>query len=100
MTIPHKIVANLTKYEKEHGITYVVFSRATIFSDIGIKDGITLNRLCTIIKKQNKMDERKEEEKRLKALAKKSIERFKIRNKKTKIIDFKRLEKKRTKNIY
>ena len=51
MTILYNIVANLIKYEKEHGITYVVFSRATIFSDIGIKDGITLNRLCNIIKK-------------------------------------------------
>ena len=60
MTIPHKIVANLTKYEKEYGITYILFSRATIFSNISIKNGITLNRLCTIIKKQNKIDERKE----------------------------------------
>ena len=51
MTIPYKIVANLIKYEKEHIITYFVFSRATIFSNISIKDSITLNRLYTIIKK-------------------------------------------------
>eukprot|EP00978_Attheya_sp_CCMP212_P015416 scaffold39815_cov35-Attheya_sp.AAC.1 len=35
-----KVALNLSDHEKEHGLTYVAFSRATRFSDIGLKDDI------------------------------------------------------------
>ena len=65
MTIKSKIVVTLTDREKEHGLTYVALSRVTRFTDIGIYDGITKQRLCSAIKKQSKMRKRIEEEDRL-----------------------------------
>ena len=49
MTIHEKIVTSLTKQEVEYSLTYVMFSRVHKFLDIGLKDSITLNRLCTAI---------------------------------------------------
>jgi ATP-dependent exoDNAse (exonuclease V) alpha subunit len=50
-----KVVLNLGEHEKEHGLSYVAFSRATRFSDIGLKDGITETRLINKIRNQKKM---------------------------------------------
>ena len=46
-----KVVLNLGEHEKEHGLSYVAFSCATRFSDIGLKDGIT--ETCLILKIRN-----------------------------------------------
>ena len=43
-TIRTKIVLHLGKDEKEHGLTYTAFSRATPFSDVGIFDGFEASR--------------------------------------------------------
>jgi ATP-dependent exoDNAse (exonuclease V) alpha subunit len=40
-TFTEKVVLNVSDHEREHGLTYVAFSRATRFSNIGLKDGIT-----------------------------------------------------------
>ena len=63
MTIPGKMVANLTNKEAEHGLTYTMFSRVCKFSDISLKDSIALHYLCHIIRKQLKMKKHIEEEK-------------------------------------
>jgi hypothetical protein len=49
---------NLSDHEKEHGLTYVLVSCATILSNIGLKDGITDMCLGDIIWKQGKMPEK------------------------------------------
>ena len=76
MTIPGKMVANLTNKEAEHGLTHAMFSRVRKFSDIGLKDGIALHRLCHVIRKQSKMKKRIEEEKRLKKLADATVAKY------------------------
>ena len=58
----------LTSTEREHGLTYVALTRSIKFSNIGLKDGISKNRLCVKIKNQAKMKKRILEEKRLKTL--------------------------------
>ena len=68
-TIKGKVVVHLGKEEKEHGLTYTAFSRVTRFSDIGIADGFTAERLTSKIRKNKKvkprmMEERKSKEKR------------------------------------
>eukprot|EP00978_Attheya_sp_CCMP212_P012705 scaffold31798_cov51-Attheya_sp.AAC.1 len=50
-----KVVLNLSNPEKEHGLTYVAFSHATRFSDIGLKDGITDTHLRDKIREQGEM---------------------------------------------
>ena len=57
-TIRGKVVVSLTSSEKEHGLMYVALSHVTKFSNIGIKDGIDKNRLCTKIRRQAKMTPR------------------------------------------
>ena len=63
MTIPSKMVTNLTNKEAKHGLIYIMFSRVCKFSDIGLKDGIALHHLYHIIRKQSKMKKQIEEEK-------------------------------------
>ena len=63
-TIRSKIVLHLGSKEKDHGLTYTAFSRATRFSDIKIYDGFATIRRTDKIKQQVKMEGRiKEEEK-------------------------------------
>ena len=64
-TIRSKIVANISEIEKEHGLTYTAFSRATRLTDIRLLNGITRNRLTIKIANQAKMEPRKKEERRL-----------------------------------
>ena len=68
-TIRSKVVLHLGKTEKEHGLTYTGFSRATKFQNIGIAGGLPLSRLTTKIANQSKMKRRIKEEKKLAKLA-------------------------------
>jgi ATP-dependent DNA helicase PIF1 len=68
-TIHGKVVINLGPKEKEHGLAYVAFSRATRFSNIGIIGGLAGDRLTTQISKQKKLKLRVVEDKRLEGLA-------------------------------
>ena len=54
MTIRGKVVIDLGSRELSHGASYVALSRVTKFTNIGLKKGITMNRLCQSIKKQKK----------------------------------------------
>ena len=78
MTIPTKVVVSLTSREKEHGLTYVTFSRVTKFSNLGIKDSerISKNRLCIKIRNHLKMNKRILEEERLKKLEEITLKYF------------------------
>ena len=75
-TIRNKLCLNLTKKEREHGLTYVAFSRATKFLDIGIFDGISRNRLCNAIRNNKKLKPRLDEENRLRQLCAKTLEKI------------------------
>ena len=44
-SIKGKVVADLGRSGKEHGLNYISFYRATIFGDFGIFNEITRNRL-------------------------------------------------------
>jgi hypothetical protein len=68
-TIRGKLVVNLSDKEKEHGLTYVVFSRATMLENIGIVGGLTKERLCCKVQKHAKMRPRMAEESRLRGLS-------------------------------
>jgi ATP-dependent exoDNAse (exonuclease V) alpha subunit len=69
MTIDHKLVLDLGKNEKEHGLTYVAFSRARRLRDIGIIGEFTKTRITESIRKQAKMKSRQAEEARLRGIA-------------------------------
>jgi ATP-dependent DNA helicase PIF1 len=71
-TIPGKLVADLGKTEKEHGLTYTVFSRVTNFLNIGIIGGLTCERFTSKIKNHAKVAPRLREETRLRRLATKT----------------------------
>ena len=64
-TITSKVVADLGKKEREHGLTYTVFSRVKRSSDIGIMNGFPRSRIMEDIAKQSKMKARIAEERRL-----------------------------------
>ena len=72
-TIRTKVVASLGVTEKEHGLTYTVFSRVRKASDIGIINGFPRVRLLDKVKNQGKMKARIQEEKRLDRLVKQTI---------------------------
>ena len=55
--------------EKEHGLSYVAFSRAIKFLNIGIEGGISGTRLTTQISSMKKLKLRLEEDDRLRHLA-------------------------------
>ena len=72
-TLKCKIVVNLGKTEKEHGLTYTVLSRVTKASNIGIVGGFPKDRLIDKVAKQAKMKTRIAEEKRLNVIVKCTI---------------------------
>jgi hypothetical protein len=72
-TIRTKVVASLGVTEKEHGLTYTVFSRVRKASDIGIINGFPRVRLLDKVKNQGKMKARIQEEKRLDRIVKQTI---------------------------
>ena len=67
-TIRNKIVLNLGNSEREHGLSYVGFSRATKLSDIGISGGLPGNRITSTISKMIKVKKGLEEDKALNRL--------------------------------
>ena len=54
MTIKGKVVIDLGPREMWHGASHVALSRVTKFTNIGLKKGMTMNRLCQSIKKKSK----------------------------------------------
>ena len=64
-TMPGKVASDLGCTEKEHGLTYTVFTRVTKCSNLDLINGITFDRLTKCIKNQKKLQERLKEEKRL-----------------------------------
>ena len=76
MSIDNNLVVNLGDKEMDHGLTYVALSRVTKFKFIGLKNGITKNRLCKNIARHKKMKPRIEEEKRLKMLCENTLKYF------------------------
>ena len=69
-------MSNILNVEKEHGLPYTAFSRATRFTDIGLLNGITCNRLTIKIGRQAKMEPRKKEERRLDRLVTSTVARM------------------------
>ena len=67
-TIVGKVSLCQGRIEKEHGLTYVALSRVTKFSDIGLHDGVTKNRLCRSIPNHKQMKPCMEEETHLRCL--------------------------------
>ena len=63
-TIKSKVVLHLGKREKEHGLTYTAFSRATKFSHVGVYDGLEAARFLFKIPNQKLMAPRLAEEER------------------------------------
>ena len=68
-TMVGKVSMSIGRVEREHGLTYVAMSRVKFFFDIGLQDGITMNRLCRSIPRHKKMRPRFAEEQRLHVLA-------------------------------
>ena len=64
-----KVVVVMGDREKEHGLTYVAFSRVTNFKNLGIECGISLERFTKKIREHRKMAPRIAEESRLRELA-------------------------------
>jgi len=60
-TIRGKMVIDLTEKEKECGLTYVAFSRATLLKNIGIKGGMTFERFTKKIRNHKKTGPRNAE---------------------------------------
>ena len=75
-TIKSKIVLHLGKSEKEHGLTYTAFSRATKFSDVGIFDGFESTRFTHKIPQQTKMASRLAEERRYREKIKRTRDQY------------------------
>ncbi|GFH56392.1 hypothetical protein CTEN210_12868 [Chaetoceros tenuissimus] len=73
-TLKCKVVVNLGKTEKEHGLTYTVFSRVTRASDIGIIGGFPKDSLIDKVAKQAKMKARIKEESRLNGIVRRTIQ--------------------------
>ena len=70
------MVIYLGPTEKEHGLAYVAFSRATRFSNIGIIGGLTEERLTKKISQQKKLQVRLIEDARLAKLAETTMEKY------------------------
>ena len=75
-TIRGKVVIKLGKSEREHGLSYVAFSRATRLSNIGIIGGMDGPRLTSAISKLKKLKNRVKEDERLDSLYAKTIEKL------------------------
>jgi hypothetical protein len=75
-TIRGKFIVCLSTKEKEHGLTYTAFSRATVLTNIGIIGGLTRERLCEKILMHAKMKPRKIEDQRLKLLGTNTTTRY------------------------
>ena len=76
MSISKNLVMNIGDKELDHGSTYVALSRVTKFMFIGLKNGISKNRLCKIIARHKKMKPYIEEKKHLKILCENMLKYF------------------------
>jgi ATP-dependent DNA helicase PIF1 len=72
-TILGKVILVLGSKEKEHGLTYVGFSRTRRLEDVGLDGGISLDRITTKIKDQKKLKVRLREDRRLDALERETL---------------------------
>ena len=72
-TLRSKVVAHLGEVEKEHGLSYTVFSRVTKPSNLGLIGGLSRERLTQKILSQAKMKPRMKEEKRLEKFVRKTL---------------------------
>jgi ATP-dependent exoDNAse (exonuclease V) alpha subunit len=72
-TIRGKVDLVLGKNEREHGLSYVGFSRATRLQDIGLDGGINGDRITTKIKNQKKLKVRLKEDRRLDVLERETL---------------------------
>ena len=63
MSIANNLVLNIDNKEIYHNLIYIVLSRVMKFKFIGLKNGISKNRLYKIIANHKKMKTRIEEEK-------------------------------------
>lgn len=73
-TLKCKVLVNLGKTEKEHGLTYTAFSRVTKASDIGIDGGFPKDPLIDKVAKQAKMKAHIREESRLNGIVRRTIQ--------------------------
>jgi hypothetical protein len=73
MTFRNKIIMNLSNKEKENGLTYTGFSRATKLSNIGIIGGLSLERFTVKIRNHRKMKPRRKEEERQISLSNQTV---------------------------
>ena len=62
------------KNEKEHGLTYVAFSRVKKLEDIGIVGDFSRERFTLKIANQSKMAPRRREERRIRDLAEETVD--------------------------
>ena len=72
-TLTNKVVLSLGDIEREHGLTYTAFSRVKRFSDLGLKGGLTHNRLTLKVRQHPKMAGRMKEERRLRKIVQDTI---------------------------
>jgi hypothetical protein len=72
-TFRNKIIMNLSNKEKENGLTYTGFSRATKLSNIGIIGGLSLERFTVKIRNHRKMKPRRKEEERQISLSNQTV---------------------------
>ncbi len=54
-TIHGKVILVLGKTEREHGLSYVGFSRTTRLEDVGVDGGINADRIMSKIQNQKKL---------------------------------------------
>ena len=75
-TIRGKVILHLGDTEKDHGLSYVGFSRATTLRNVGIEGGITGERLTTRISSLAKLRKRLQEDARLKILEQTTMDKL------------------------
>ena len=75
-TIRSKIVFHLGKEEKEHGLKYTAFSRATRFGNVGIYNGYEISRLSTKIRWHPNISARLSEERRFDQMVEETSNRY------------------------
>jgi hypothetical protein len=75
-TMKGQVIAELGDREPDAGITYVAFSRVTKMENFGIIGGLTYDRFTSKIRNHPKFAARAAEEKRLRDLSEKTVERL------------------------
>ena len=73
-TLRGKVVIKLGSKEREHGLSYVAFSRARVLKNVGVIGGIDGGRLTNRIAGQTKLRKRLAEDRRLDELSQQTID--------------------------